>query len=101
MLHKNLNPTKVRVEGPVKTRKKLETLFSKPFDPEVLDGTFLDQHETARFIAEKVQVLRIAAIGGELRNLTWMIETAFYEAYARAQKTSRSVDFVNPSHGLQ
>ena len=101
MLHKNLNATRLRVEGPVETRKKLETLYSKPFDPKVLDGILLDQHETARFIAEKVQVLRVAAIGGELRCLTWMIETAFYEAYARARKTGRSVDFVNPPQGLR
>jgi hypothetical protein len=94
--------TKQKAVGADETRKRLEILYLKSFDPAALDDVTLDRRETARFIAEKLRILRLAAGAGGLRTLTWMIENSFYEAYGLAQsKKSDSIEFVSSLAELQ
>lgn len=88
--------------GAAETHKRLEQLFYTAFNPEIFEGMFLDKRETARFIAEKVRILRIAANASGLRTLTFMIENTFYEAYSNAQsRKSENIEFVSATTGLQ
>lgn len=85
----------VKVENAEETRKRLEILFGRSFAPEVLNEVALDKRETARFIADKARILRLAANAGGFQALTWMIENIFYEAYGHAQsRKSESIEFV-------
>jgi hypothetical protein len=77
---------RVKSEGSAETRKRLDIAFAKALDPQVFEEVQLDQRETARFIAEKCRVLRVAARSARLPSLEWLIENTFYEAYQRAQR---------------
>ena len=99
---KLLVPTAKKPLGRDESRKHLDMLLHKPFDPAVFDGIQLDKREVARFIAEKVRILRIASIASGLRGLTWMIENAYYEAYTAGQANkSEGLEFTSPPQGLQ
>lgn len=93
--------SKAKLLDSAETRKHLEVMFHKACDPDVFDGISLDKRETARFIAEKLRVIRVAANASGLRTLTWMIENTFYEAYSNAQsRKSEGIDFVNVLNDL-
>ena len=64
------------------TRTRLELMWGKAFDPEAMGANRLHQAETARFIADQMRKLRVAALHSEQSSLVWMIESAYYEAYA-------------------
>jgi hypothetical protein len=99
---KFLAPKSKKPIGPDETRKHLEMLLHKSFDPAVFDGMQLDKREVARFLAEKVRILRLASIAGGLRELTWMIENAYYEAYTAGQTNkSEGLEFSSPPQNLQ
>jgi hypothetical protein len=85
----NLN---IKELDPIATKKVLNDLFSKPFDNEALDGVALDSSAAAAFIAEKTRVLRLGAIAGGLRGITYMVEMTFYEAFAQSRQPSRSLE---------
>ena len=90
------------VEGPVESRKRLDVLFHKSFDPQALTGIRLDKREVARFIAEKTRILNVAAVSGGLPSLSWLIENVFYEAYVKAQAgRNENVEFSCISEKLQ
>lgn len=63
------------------TRTRLELIWGRAFDPEALGTHRLHPAETARFIADQMRKLRIAALRSEHASLVWMIESAYYEAY--------------------
>lgn len=98
----NAGIRQTKCENADETRKRLELLFHRSFNPEGLDDVALDRRETARFIADKTRILRLATNAAGLRTLTWMIENAFYEAYSNAQsKKTEAVEFVSSSANLQ
>lgn len=91
-----------KIESADQTRRRLDMLFNKAFDSEAFEGIRLDKREVARFVAEKVRVLRLATNASGLRSLTWMIENTFYEAYCTAQRSkSESINFINPQDNIQ
>ena len=63
------------------TRARLELIWGKAFDPEALGKQRLHPSETARFIADQMRKLRIAALQSGHSALVWMIESSYYEAY--------------------
>ena len=63
------------------TRTRLEAMWGKSFDPEAMGTNRLHPAETARFIADQMRKLRIAAMRSGHSALVWMIESAYYEAY--------------------
>lgn len=63
------------------TRSRLELIWSRSFDPEALGKSRLHPEETARFIADQMRKLRIAALQSGQTSLVWMIESSYYEAY--------------------
>lgn len=63
------------------TRARLELMWGRAFDPEALGTQRLHPAETARFIADQMRKLRIAALRAGHSSLVWMIESAYYEAY--------------------
>lgn len=63
------------------TRARLELIWGKAFDPEALGSNRLHPTETARFIADQMRKLRIAALQSGHTALVWMIESTYYEAY--------------------
>ena len=77
---------------PTATKKAISDLVSRPFDPRALEGVSLDSAEVAAFIAEKTRGMRLAAIAGGLRGITYMIEMTFYEAVAQSRQPSRSLE---------
>lgn len=93
---------RVKCEGSVETRKRLDIAFAKALDPQIFEGVQLEKRETARFIAEKCRVLRVAARSAGLPSLEWLIENTFYEAYQRAQRAmSEEIRFTGDANGLQ
>ena len=65
------------------TRARLELMWGRSFDPEAMGTNRLHPAETARFIADQMRKLRIAALRSGHSALVWMIESAYYEAYAQ------------------
>ena len=65
------------------TRTRLELMWGRAFDPETMGTHRLHPAETARFIADQMRKLRIAALRSGHSALVWMIESAYYEAYAQ------------------
>lgn len=63
------------------TRTRLELMWGRAFDPESLGTHRLHPAETARFIADQMRKLRLAALRSGQTSLVWMIESAYYEAY--------------------
>ena len=63
------------------TRARLELMWGRSFDPEALGKHRLHPAETARFIADQMRKLRIAALQSGHTALVWMIESSYYEAY--------------------
>ena len=63
------------------TRKRLEMMLNRAFDPESLGSHRLHPGETARFIAEQSRKMRLAAMRSGQQALVWMIEGIYYEAY--------------------
>lgn len=88
-----------RLLKPDESRKKLEMLVARQFDPNFLDGVVLDKREVGKFVAETIRPLRVAAIAGGLSELTWLLENTFYEAYTVAQ--SRKQVTLDPSNATQ
>jgi hypothetical protein len=86
----------VRVLGADESRKMLELMVNRQFDPDALNGIRLDKREVARFVAEIIRPLRIASISAGLDNLKWLIENTFYEAFGIAQ--AHRAQNVNLSH---
>ena len=64
------------------TRTRLELMWGRAFDPEAM-APRLHPAETARFIADQMRKLRLAALRSSHSALLWMIESANYEAYAQ------------------
>lgn len=64
------------------TRARLELMWGRAFDPEAMGTHRLHPAETARFIADQMRKLRIGALQSGQSSLVWMIESAYYEAYA-------------------
>ena len=64
------------------TRTRLEMMWGRSFDPESLGSQHLHPAETARFIADQMRKLRLGALRSGHSALVWMIESAYYEAYA-------------------
>lgn len=64
------------------TRARLELMWGRAFDPEAMGTHRLHPAETARFIADQMRKLRIGALRAGQSSLVWMIESAYYEAYA-------------------
>ena len=65
------------------TRTRLELMWGRAFDPETMGTHRLHPAETARFIADQMRKLRLAALRSSHSALLWMIESANYEAYAQ------------------
>jgi hypothetical protein len=65
------------------TRARLELIWGRSFDPEALGTHRLHPAETARFIADQMRKLRLAALRSGHTALLWMIESAYYEAYTQ------------------
>lgn len=63
------------------TRTRLELMWGRAFDPESMGAHRLHPAETARFIADQMRKLRLAALQSGHSALVWMIESAYYEAY--------------------
>lgn len=63
------------------TRTRLELIWGRAFDPEALGSNRLHPTETARFIADQMRKLRLAALQSGHTALVWMIESVYYEAY--------------------
>jgi len=63
------------------TRTRLELMWGRSFDPESMGAHRLHPAETARFIADQMRKLRLAALQSGHSALVWMIESAYYEAY--------------------
>lgn len=63
------------------TRTRLELMWGRAFDPESMGTHRLHPAETARFIADQMRKLRLAALRSDHSSLVWMIESAYYEAY--------------------
>jgi hypothetical protein len=63
------------------TRTRLELMWGRTFDPEAMGTHRLHAAETARFVADQLRKLRIAALRSGHSSLVWMIESAYYEAY--------------------
>lgn len=77
--------TSTKTLGAVETRDLLKRISGKGFDPYALQDIKLHSREVALFAAEILRPLRIAAISAELPQLTWLLETTFYEAFTLAQ----------------
>ena len=71
--------TSTKTLGAVETRDLLKRISGKGFDPYALQDIKLHSREVALFAAEILRPLRIAAISAELPQLTWLLETTFYE----------------------
>jgi hypothetical protein len=92
-MHANKHSTSYRRElDPTSTKKAIHDLFARPFDSEALEGVSLDAREVAKFVAETTRVLRLAAMAGGLRGITYMIEMTFYEAFAQSRQPSQSLE---------
>ena len=65
------------------TRTRLELMWGRAFDPEAMGTHRLHPAETARFIADQMRKLRLAALRSGHSALLWMIESAYYEAYTQ------------------
>lgn len=63
------------------TRARLDLMLNRAFDPESLGSNRLHPTETARFIADQMRKLRLAAMRSGQSALVWMIESVYYEAY--------------------
>lgn len=57
-------------------------MWGRAFEPESLGAHHLHPAETARFIADQMRKLRLAALQSGHTALVWMIESSYYEAYA-------------------
>jgi hypothetical protein len=72
----------------LETRRMLNGLKTKAGRAKAETRRKLDVKETARFIAEYTRILRSAALGAGLGDLSAQIEEIYYNSYALARQDS-------------
>lgn len=81
-----------RVFDPSATRSLAHDVMDRTFDPDSLPEGMLDKRETARIVGDYCRKLRLLAMRSDNPSLLWMLENAFYEAYAVGCSQRRGLD---------
>ncbi len=93
---KNIRGSADRIYDPKATRSLIEDFMTKSFDPQNLPEGQLDKTEAARYITQQTRKLRILAGRSGNPALAWMLENAFYQAYAAACPKQSEIEYKIP-----